>query len=791
MAEVLAYRRNRSAPGDLDLSEQPRVEQQTAITTQGGHRLDSEESRRLHTRLLSWYYYERDRQAANRLEMAMDHDFYDGLQWDPEDSAILASRKQMALVYNEVAPMCDWLIGTERRNRVDWKVLPRAEDDVAMADVKTKTLKYVSDVNRVVHNRSRAFGDAIKGGIGWVDDGVRDDPTQDILYSRYEDWRCVLMDSSALEPDGSDARYVFRWRWVDEDIALMMFPDRKDAIRRGAEDWSFEHDPDGEEFASAGLDPEGAQRTSGRSGSFSPMAYGAAAAVDAQRRRVKLIECQYRDPVRIEVISGGPLGGVVFDERDKALVEALRHQQGSTIVDKIAMRVHACVFTEAALLAAGTAIYRHNRFSLTPLTCYRRGRDRQWYGIIRRVRGIQQDLNKRASKAQWLLNTNQLIGDRDAVEDWELAREEAQMPDGVLPTKPGANLEIRRDTDAATGQLQLMTMAAQTIQKASGVTDENLGRKTNAISGEAIRARQLQGGVVTTEPFDNLRLAVQAQGEKQLSLIEQFYTEEKVIRLTGGPRGLEWVKLNQPEMQADGSVRWLNDITASMADFVVSEADYAGTLRQVMFDAMTQLSQRLPPEMALKFLRMAFQFSDLPNKTEIVDELRRMTGEPDPARQQDPQEQKLAQQQAAMQQEAMQLQRASALAALEEQQAKAREINARAEKMLAETQQLRMGASGDAQAQLGAAVAQVREQAAAEIEALSAKLAKATADNTAALLKIKTDADTAHESARLQAEAKVRVAEIQRASDKALEKLNQRIDELQAANGDKQPKPKD
>jgi len=415
MADVLAYRRNRSAPGDLDLSEQPRVEQQTSLATRGGHRLDSEDSRRLHSRLLSWYYYERDRQASNRLEMAMDHDFYDGLQWDPEDAAILASRKQMALVYNEVAPMCDWLIGTERRNRVDWKVLPRAEDDVAMADVKTKTLKYVSDVNRVVHNRSRAFGDAIKGGIGWVDDGVRDDPTQDILYSRYEDWRCVLMDSSALEPDGSDARYVFRWRWVDEDIALMMFPDRQDAIRRGAEDWSFEHDPDNAEFASAGLDPEGAQRTAGRSGSFSPLADGAAAAVDAQRRRVKLIECQYRDPVLVKVISGGPLGGVLFDERDKALVEALRQQQrGSTIVDKIAMRVHACVFTESALLAAGAAIYRHNRFSLTPLTCYRRGRDRQWYGIIRRVRGIQQDLNKRASKALWLLNTNQVIADEGA-----------------------------------------------------------------------------------------------------------------------------------------------------------------------------------------------------------------------------------------------------------------------------------------------------------------------------------------------------------------------------------------
>lgn len=780
MGDMLQARRGRrEAPGDRVLNE-PAVEHQTEIATVGRHhQLDGEGARALHRRLLSWYYYERDRQAANRLEMAMDHDFYDGDQWDPEDAAVLASRKQAPLVYNEVAPMADWLIGTERRNRVDWKILPRAEDDVALADIKTKTLKYVSDLNHVPFNRSRAFADAIKGGIGYIDDGVRDDPTQDILYSRYEDWRNVLMDSSGLDPMGEDARYLFRWRWVDEDIAVMMFPDREHVIRRAVEDWAFHFDPMDDELSwQAG--PDAAEQAR-RIGSFAPMASGTASTVDAQRRRVKLIECQYREPTRIKIVADGPMRGAVFDERDKALVQAVS-THGSTIIDKITMRVHVCVFTEGAMLGMGQSIYRHNKFSLTPVVCYRRGRDRQWYGVIRRVRGIQQDLNKRASKALWLLNTNQLIGDEDAFEDWETAREEAQSPDGALPHRRGAKVEIRRDTDAATGQLQIMAMAAQAIQKASGVTDENLGRKTNAVSGEAIKARQLQGSVVTTEPFDNLRLSVQAQGEKQLSLIEQFYTEQKVVRLTGAQGGIEWVKINEPEVQADGSVRWLNDVTASMADFVVSEADYAGTLRQVMFDAMTQLSQRLPPEVALKFLRMAFQFSDLPNKNEIVEELRRLTGEPDPTKPPSPEDEQRMAEQAQMQAEAMQVQRASAMAALEHQQAQAREVNARAEKVLAEIDQLRSGVGQDgqaeAQAQIEQAVAAVREEAATEIEQLSAKLAKVTSDSAAEIAKIRTDADSAAEVARIQGDSAVRVAEVQKASDEALQKLTQRIEDL-------------
>jgi Ca2+-binding EF-hand superfamily protein len=69
-------------------------------------------------------------------------------------------------------------------------------------------------------------------------------------------------------------------------------------------------------------------------------------------------------------------------------------------------------------------------------------------------------------------------------------------------------------------------------------------------------------------------------------------------------------------------VRWLNDITASMADFVVAEQDYNGSLRQSMFDALTSLGQRLPPEVGLKLLTIAMEYSDLPNKDEIADALK-------------------------------------------------------------------------------------------------------------------------------------------------------------------------
>lgn len=764
------------AAGDQYLGDRSTA---TAVAEMPAHPMDGEQARKLHRQLLEWYYVERERQAMNRQEMATDVDFYDNLQWNADDAAAVKERGQMPLVYNEVAPMVDWLVGTERRARVDWRVLPRTEDDVDIADTKTKVLKYVADINRTVFARSRAFADAIKAGVGWLDDGVRDDPTEDILYSKWEDWRCVLWDSMSKELDLSDARYVFRWRWVDVDIAVAMFPDREQVIRRAAEDnpaWFSDEDEDEWQSATGPLETE----VNGRL-----YASGAGLVVDARRPRVKLIECQYRMPVRTRVVADGPFRGVPLDERDAIMMDAVRRGAITSIVDKVMMRMHSAVFTEGAMLAAGSTIFRHNKFTLTPVWCYRRGRDQMPYGIVRRVRDIQQDLNKRASKALFMLNTNQVVMDEGAVEDIEAARDEVDRPDGMIVKKAGKEFVIRRDTDAATGQINMMTLAAQTIQKAAGVADENLGRQTNAVSGEAIKARQLQGSVVTTEPLDNLRLATQLQGEKQLSLTEQFYSEPKVIRLTGAKGALEWVRINEPEMGPDGSVRFINDITASQADFQVSEQDYSGTLRQVMFENLNQMAMKLPPEVSLRLLTIALEFSDLPNKDEVADMIRRITGERDPNKEMSPEEAAQAEEQMRQQAEALQFQREQAMASLEEQRAKVRQINAQASKLEAEA----MAAGGDegvglppevAQAieEMRAQAMQAQKQAADEMERMSQQLAKAQSELANRTLALTKDADTKREVALIDADTRVRVAEIQKASDAKLDPILKRMDDL-------------
>jgi hypothetical protein len=422
----------------------------------------------------------------------------------------------------------------------------------------------------------------------------------------------------------------------------------------------------------------------------------------------------------------------------------------------------------------GPSIYRHNRFSLTPVWCYRRNRDRLPYGAIRRVRDVQQDLNKRASKAQFLLNTNQIIATDDATDDWANLRDEADRPDGLIVRKKGSELTIRHDTDGATGQVQMMTLDAQSIQKSAGVSQENMGRQTNAVSGEAIKARQLQGAVVTTEPFDNLRYATQVSGEKQLSLIEQFYTQEKVIRLTGNKGKLEWIKINQPEQQPDGSTRFINDITSAQADFMVSEQDYAGSLRGVMFESLNQMAGRLPPEVSLRLLTIAMEFSDLPNKDEIAEAIRRLTGERDPDKEMTPEETQQAQEQMQMQSESMQMQREQAMLALEEQRAKVRELNAKAAQLEAAAGAGQGGMPADVQQ----AIRQVQSQAADQIDQLAQQLAKAQTELANRTMQIGRESDVKLEVANIEADTKIRVAEIQANTNRQIVALEKKMEEL-------------
>ncbi|OWY39346.1 hypothetical protein CEK28_08480 [Xenophilus sp. AP218F] len=597
------------------------------------HPLDSQAMLDLHTRLVQLYSQEMDRQADNRLQMALDEDYYDGLQWSPEDAQVLRDRGQWPIVINHISPAVNWILGSERRTRVDYRVLGRTEEDNVSADIKTQLLKYLSDSNRLPFERSEAFRSAVVAGLGWLEDGAQYGDDGEEIYSRSVPWREMLYDSKARR-DLSDARYLFRSKMLDLDIAAALYrvPEERMHVLEGSAlngvKYGVLHDMEDEVMREDEFDGHG---FTVRSSSAMHI-----------RRRVRVFECWYRVPEYRMQFRNGPASGERFDSANAEHVKLL--QSGFSVIDRFSQTMKVAHFTAGGMLWQGDSPYRHNDFPYTPVWGNRRGRDGMPYGLVRGLRDMQDDINKKHSKAQFILATTKVIMDEGAVEDINVLADEVARPDGIIVKRPNKQLQLDVDRNLAPAHLDMMQMSAQMIQSTSGVTDELLGRRTNAVSGAAITARQEQGSLQTSLYFDNLRFARQIQGEKQLALMEQFYTEAKVFRLTNEHGEPAYTRINDPNIPA-------SQVAGTRADFVIDEAPYSASYRQAMVETLGALLQRMPPDVAAVMLPMMIEMMDLPNRDEVVKQIRAKLGIPDPKSKDDPAQQ--AAEAAAARQQAM------------------------------------------------------------------------------------------------------------------------------------------
>lgn len=636
-----------------------------------------EEEKRRHLVLMDMLDDESQRQGEERLQMQVDDDYHHHLQWRPEDAEALMQRGQAPLVFNEGRQSIDWVTGMEKRMRKDYKVLPREEGDESGAELKTKLVKYTDDVNLTHWHRSKAFKQAVISGLGWLEEGINPDPEQEMIFAGSEDWRNVVRDSRAKEFDLMDARYLFRRKVTDLDYAMALLPRGKEHLKASAQEFGEE---DGESnIWYLGERLTGASETEWRdtSSKFGDRsAYvGRNGYYDSGRRQsVELLECWYRVPEAVKVFGDGPLRGKILNPADplhrQAMVEKL------PMYEAVKMRMRVMVATKHAPLWDGPSPFRHNKFLLVPVWGYRRGRDGLAYGLWRGMRDIQDDLNKRRSKALFALSANRIVMDDGAVDDVEELRQEAASPDAVIVKKANKELRFEKLPGDFQGNLELAAQDAQIMRNVAGVTEENLGRDTNAMSGKAIIAKQDQGSLATSELFDNLMLAIKLAGQLRLSHIEQFWTEAKAVRIAGENKPIEWVKINQVD-PVTGEV--LNDITARQADFIVDTQDYRASLAEAALEQMFELLGKIAtfaPQVVLSVLDLLVESADIKNKDEWVARIRKINGQRDPSRAPTPEEQQAEQANAQKQAEQDALNTRMLTAKVSETEAKASKMTA-------------------------------------------------------------------------------------------------------------------
>jgi hypothetical protein len=641
-------------------------------------------------KLIQWRRQARVYQADNRMEMAIDEDYYDSIQYEPEDLHIFEERNQAPLIYNIVKSTINWILGTELKLRVDYRILPRTKAGAIEAKTKTKVFKYVEDTSQAIYARTRAFEECIKAGLGWLEVGVRSNNEEAPLFIRSERWRNMWFDHLGLEPNGADWRYEFREKWIDLDIAQAMFPERKDDLKVLAEGVNslYPYLPDDVVVTdnASEFDLE-SDLDSLFGGPF-----------DGARERVKLIECWYRMPAQVQLLKMrdeqtpyGALDGTIYRKGQPDHDYLVKGNYFSTF-DAMVLTVRCAIWGGATYLQDILTPYNHNRFPFIPLFCYRRKRDNMPYGVIRDLRDPQSSFNKQKSRTIFILASNQMMYEKGAFDNPEKAHDEMQRPDGMIEYNKGAKVEPVKQLPLAEAHIKMAQADQEFIENtAAGITRENLGKTEKDLSGKAIGKLQEQGAVVQGVFFDNYYFAFQCMGEILGVDIEQFFDKEQEILVTGDQSKDEFVKIN--EMTEEGELR--NSITREKARFIVAKQDYRESIRMAMAQAFGDLVQNLSktmPEVALALLDIAVEYMGdvLPNSDEAIARIRKINKQHAPEDEMTPEEKdqlaKAKEQDQAQQQALEQIQQAMAQAKVAIEQSKATKQEAETMKAHVEAQ---------------------------------------------------------------------------------------------------------
>lgn len=545
-----------------------------------------------------WFKQAVDKNRTWRDEAEEDYKFYRGDQWDDQDLQTLKAQNRPVITINRIMPLINMLSGYQRLNRYEPDFLPRTPDDIGLCKVRKAMTKFIFDISDYDTVESRVFFDTVICGRGWFevcydwDNEIVDGEAKIKRESPFN----MYIDPECREMDLSDAKYVFRARWLPKDLLKQIYEDEADVI----EAWASQYDTD-EEVEYAAMEPLYYQR---------------------ETKNVRLIECFYKEWVKKQAVL--LQDGRIIDGKDIGLTDVLQ------IVKPIEQNVQTmkiAVFVGDVELERLQSPYEHSNFPFVQLAGYYSGeRGDVPAGIVRNLRDAQREINKRRSQRMHVLNTTANSGWVFEEETLSAAQKERWKKFGHVP---GAMLEYRAGRQPPqridpppfpAGLAQEEISNIEDLRAISGINEAMLGNDLPAAtSGRAIELRQKQSVTSIALLFDNLRTAKKQMlsllwgTKKRRGIIQQYYTEKKTFRVMGDDGSMEFVTVNQPQDLGDGIERTLNDLSVGDFDIVVSDTPAAATQRVAAFYAALEaikLGVPIPPDMLV-------ELSDWPFKDEI------------------------------------------------------------------------------------------------------------------------------------------------------------------------------
>lgn len=458
-------------------------------------------------------------------EAELHRDYYDGKQWTAAEQKKMERRGQAPITDNLIKDKIEYMLGLERKTRTDPICNPRnLNTDEERAQAATDALRYVTDDNRFNRVRSLAFEQMCIEGLAAIEtvvDPTMPGPVPKITLKNIERDR-VYYDPISRERDFSDKRYCGIVTWFDEDEAKEKWPGKDGVI-----DASFEQSAIDRDFYQDR--PYFFAETKGRN----------------KRRRVQVFQHEF--------IKGG-----VWHKCKFVAGGFLEDPAPSPYIDADTGKPECCLELEAL---------------------YREKKSGRCYGLIRRYKDLQDEWNKRGSKALHHLVSNRLIIERGAAGSdataIENVRTEMAKPDGVVELVPGMKFEQQDGIALSQAHVHLMEIRGASLARSG--PNAALSGTSGDLSG---RAKQLdqQGGMIAVDyPFDTLRELSNRVYRQIWNRVKQYWTDETWVRVRDEEQ-VKFTALNRQVTRAEVVATYLG----TRSD--IPDEEKAGILQMVSQD---------------------------------------------------------------------------------------------------------------------------------------------------------------------------------------------------------------
>jgi hypothetical protein len=511
-----------------------------------------------------------------RAEARESFGFYDGDgQWTPEEIKQLQKRKQLPVVVNKIKPAIDNITGVEiqTRFRIAYRLHSTNEQDVKLSEALTNYAYGIQEAENFPYHDSIAFRDHFICGLGWTE-LLREDDFYS--YNRIDPFE-VIPDPEDLTPQYSNMSYVCREKWVSYEDSLILYPKHKHLFRQMVDEYE-------QNFSNAPLGGVG----------FEDSAISYIQKYGRNSHRIRIIEVQYKKPAKLYRTFAE--SGDEFESFDPHLIEKIAPKK-SEIEEVDSKKTMYGFFTGEVFLEHGELPIQPlnvDDFTYFPIVYSRRSSDGVPQGKVRDAMDAQREANKRRSKMLHYLNSNTIV--TDAVgQNKEQIREEGARPDGVHIIQPGSRFERHNNLDVANGQFELLSRSDLEIQQSLGIFNEALGQQTNAISGVAIKERQVNSVRNHIPTFDNLKAFKKRVGTGLLRLIQASADTNILVNILRDNTLVETIVLNQATSK-NGDIIYDNNVMHINPGVFIEEApDYESPVQEQADNLMKLLQLPMAP----------------------------------------------------------------------------------------------------------------------------------------------------------------------------------------------------